>query len=505
MATLAIKKIRLDGGTQPRAAINPFTVDDYADDMKRGDKFPSPDVFFDGTDYWLARGFHRVTAAERIGRKSIDVTIHQGTRRDAVLFSVGDNASHGLRRTTDDKTRCVVTLLGDDEWSKWSDRKIAELCRVSHTFVSGIRAAVSGNVARCERLATRNGTTYSMNTAGLRGGGDVVKAARDLIRETPLADDRGFIHKLGLVCEDRQCQVAQLIIDGTVKTIAQAERQIERQAKARQWKADAAGVELGDDDCTIHVGDCRDVLADVADRSVDLVFTDPPYGINEQYAGFDDNLSRDQLMSILEGFASHLPRILTPNGSAFVMMSSRYAIDVAQVLDKAGLYRQDTIIWAESFGPHNSHFWTDSYRVIHHYTRDPDTFTFNATDTRTFIPSWRNENGDDRQDKDGKLPGNVWGVWTDRAVARVVGNAGERIPDDRAVNQLPVKLAERIVLIASNPGDVVLDPFHGTGTTARAAIPHKRRYIGIEIDPAQAKASRHWIKAMIAQAGKAAK
>jgi len=137
--------------------------------------------------------------------------------------------------------------------------------------------------------------------------------------------------------------------------------------------------------------------------------------------------------------------------------------------------------------------------MILHYTRDPEAFTFNHDDTRAFIPSWRNENGDDRQDQDGKLPGNVWGAWTDRELARRVGNAGERIPDDRAVNQLPAKLVERIVLLASNVDDVVLDPFHGTGTTARACLPLKRRYIGIEIDPAQAKASRQWIKAALAQ------
>ncbi|MBC7784381.1 MAG: site-specific DNA-methyltransferase [Burkholderiales bacterium] len=328
--------------------------------------------------------------------------------------------------------------------------------------------------------------------------GDVVKAARDLIRDTPLADDRAFVHKLGLVPADRQAAVAKLIVSGERKSIAQALRLIERQAKAKDWRTAAKRVNLSDKDCAIHTGDCRDVLADVADRSVDLVFTDPPYGIGEDYVGFDDKLTRDELMNIIGGMARHLPRILTPNGSAFVMMSSRYALDVAQVLDSVGLYRQQMIIWAESFGAYNPRFWTDCFRVILHYTRDAEQFTFNHADTRTFILSWRNENGDDRQDQDGKLPGNVWGAWTDRELARRVGNAGERIPDDRAVNQLPVKLVERVVLLASNPGDTVLDPFHGTGTTARACVPHKRRYIGVEIDPHQAKASRVWIKSLLA-------
>ena len=100
---------------------------------------------------------------------------------------------------------------------------------------------------------------------------------------------------------------------------------------------------------------------------------------------------------------------------------------------------------------------------------------------------------------DGKLPGNLWGVWTDRKIARVVKNAGDRIPDDLAPNQLPVPLVERVILAASNPGQTVLDPFHGTGTTAVAAIKHGRKYIGIEVDPEVAQESRGWIKARLAK------
>jgi hypothetical protein len=145
MAKLAIKKIRTDGGTQPRESIDAFIVDDYAADMKRGDKFPPVDVFYDGTDYWLSRGFHRTAAAAQAGRRDIDATIHQGTRRDAVLHSVGDNATHGLRRSNEDKRRAVTLLLGDAEWKEWSDRKIGDARGVSHTFVRRVRGESSGN------------------------------------------------------------------------------------------------------------------------------------------------------------------------------------------------------------------------------------------------------------------------------------------------------------------------------------------------------------------------
>ncbi len=81
MATLAIKKIRFDGGTQSRAEINPLVVDEYASEMKRGDTFPPIDVFYDGTDYWLSRGFHRTAASVQAGFQTSTSRFTKGTKR----------------------------------------------------------------------------------------------------------------------------------------------------------------------------------------------------------------------------------------------------------------------------------------------------------------------------------------------------------------------------------------------------------------------------------------
>lgn len=168
---LAIDVIRQDGGTQPRAAIQDEWINDYAEDMRAGAAFPAIDVFFDGSDYWLADGFHRIGAALAASRTEIEAKIHQGTRRDAVLFSVGANGQHGHRRTNDDKRRAVDVLLNDPEWSKWSDREIARQCGVTHPFVSQRRAqqALSGNHCQMDkpRLVTRNGISYVMQTDGI--------------------------------------------------------------------------------------------------------------------------------------------------------------------------------------------------------------------------------------------------------------------------------------------------------------------------------------------------
>lgn len=134
---LDISKIKIDGGTQSRERLDESVVADYAEAI---DSLPPVVVFFDGSDHWLADGFHRYHAHRSAGRNAIESDIRSGARRDAVIYSVGANRDHGLRRSNSDKRRAVKTLLADSEWSKWSDRKIAEACGVSHPFVAAIRA-----------------------------------------------------------------------------------------------------------------------------------------------------------------------------------------------------------------------------------------------------------------------------------------------------------------------------------------------------------------------------
>lgn len=166
---LAIAKIKMDGGTQSRAQLSQQTIDDYAAVIGEGASFPPVVVFHDGSDYWLADGFHRVRAAQVAGKAKIAADIRQGTRRDAILYSVGANESHGLRRTREDKHRAVLTLLDDAEWSAKPERWIAETAHVSHTFVQNVRAKHLATLPDkpSEREVTRGGTTYTMQTAAI--------------------------------------------------------------------------------------------------------------------------------------------------------------------------------------------------------------------------------------------------------------------------------------------------------------------------------------------------
>lgn len=116
-------------------------------------------------------GFHRITAAIIACIPEITCDIKEGTKRDAILYSVGANASHGLRRTNADKRKAVEILLKDDEWKLWSDREIARRCCVDNSFVSRLRkeklSVVNPQIEPQERLVERNGTIYSQNTSNI--------------------------------------------------------------------------------------------------------------------------------------------------------------------------------------------------------------------------------------------------------------------------------------------------------------------------------------------------
>lgn len=139
MKNINLKTIRIDGNTQSRAELNESTVGEYAEVLHDGGELPAVVVFFDGSDNWLADGFHRFHAYGRDNRASIPSDVRQGTRRDALMHAAGANQTHGLRRTNDDKRRAVQILLDDADAAKWSDRKIAGHCGVTHPFVSGLR------------------------------------------------------------------------------------------------------------------------------------------------------------------------------------------------------------------------------------------------------------------------------------------------------------------------------------------------------------------------------
>lgn len=144
MKALNLSAIIIDKGTQSRAAISEDTVIDYAEAMQAGDTFPPIVVFFDGVEYYLADGFHRLHAAKRLHKASIQADVRTGTLRDAILYSLGANRDHGLRRSNADKRKCVQTLLEDFEWGELSVNEMARICGVSPQLVTAVKLEMEG-------------------------------------------------------------------------------------------------------------------------------------------------------------------------------------------------------------------------------------------------------------------------------------------------------------------------------------------------------------------------
>lgn len=171
-ATAAIKdlpltKIRPDGGTQTRAGLNQETIDEYAVAMLAGAEFPPVVVFRDAKgEHWIADGFHRYYAAKAKGveRKTLKAEIRDGSQRDALLYALGANRSHGLRRTNADKRKAIDAFLHDSEWVAWTDSRIAEHAGIACSAVADRRADLEtrGVILHVTERIGSDGKTYDV-------------------------------------------------------------------------------------------------------------------------------------------------------------------------------------------------------------------------------------------------------------------------------------------------------------------------------------------------------
>ena len=124
---LSIASVRADGGTQMRAGISQSTVDDYAEYLSEGVEFPPVVVFYDGSDYWLADGFHRLSAYNKAGFSEIPVEVRSGNRMEAVRFALKANATNGKARSPDDMRRGYEVICANELCDKADTKAVKEL------------------------------------------------------------------------------------------------------------------------------------------------------------------------------------------------------------------------------------------------------------------------------------------------------------------------------------------------------------------------------------------
>ena len=134
---MSIEEISIYGGTQTRAGTNDDAIDSYVESIEGGHSFPPVEVYFDGTKYWLADGFHRLLAYKRAGKTEVHSKIFKGSRKDALLHALGANSQNSLYRSNADKRNAVEIAL--EEFPEETNAFIAKICAVSPSMISNAR------------------------------------------------------------------------------------------------------------------------------------------------------------------------------------------------------------------------------------------------------------------------------------------------------------------------------------------------------------------------------
>lgn len=224
----------------------------------------------------------------------------------------------------------------------------------------------------------------------------------------------------------------------------------------------------------IVCGDCIEVLSKVEEPFADLVFADPPFNIGYKYDKYYDRVKKKNYIAWTQAWMEACTKVLKPHGSFYVAIGDDYAAHVKLIAeDELGLTMRNWIIWHYTFGQQTKTMFARAHTHIFYFVADKKNFTFNDHAVRVLSDRQLTYN-DKRANPAGKMPDDVWDGYS-----RVCGTFKER--QGWHPCQMPENLLKRIVAVSSNPGDCVLDPFSGSGTTAAAAYQLGRDYAGLEI------------------------
>jgi hypothetical protein len=202
MKKLNLLTIKIDGGTQARVSLNQDVVKEYAESMREGDVFPPITVFFDGSDYWLADGFHRYFATKANAFTSIEADIKNGTLDDATLFAFSANSKRGLSMTFEDNRNIIYAMLRHPEWSKWTNTAIAKHIGVSSMTVGRVKATMEKkeDEPTVKKYVDKSGKESTVDTSKLKTKQkikkpDVTTAPSDLEQKVSELSDQ--VNELG--------------------------------------------------------------------------------------------------------------------------------------------------------------------------------------------------------------------------------------------------------------------------------------------------------------------
>lgn len=230
--------------------------------------------------------------------------------------------------------------------------------------------------------------------------------------------------------------------------------------------------------------------------SVDLAFADPPFNIGYKYDEYDDRLESQKYLDWSRDWIRQVHRVLSDTGAFWLAIGDEYAAELKVESHKIGFHMRSWVVWYYTFGVHCRQKFTRSHAHLFHFVKDPKKFVFNPGDVA--VPSARQlVYGDKRANPKGRMPDDTWilrpqdcvdGFTADEDVwyfPRVAGTFKERAGFHGC--QMPEQLIGRIVRSCSNPGELVMDPFTGSGTTLTVAKKLGREFAGFELSKDYAK------------------
>lgn len=233
----------------------------------------------------------------------------------------------------------------------------------------------------------------------------------------------------------------------------------------------------------IYKQDCLEAMKQIPEGLVDLTVTSPPYNIGKEY---EKNLELEDYLVWCQNWMKEIHRITGEVGAFwlnlgfFEVPEKGLAVPIPYLLwDKTDFYFMQEVVWNYSagvacrkrFSPRNEKFlW---------YVKDKKEYVFNLDDVRDPDVKYPNQkkNGVLRCNPLGKNPSDVW------QIAKVTSGRNRSSPERTAhPAQFPLELIERVIKVSSNVGDLVLDPFMGSGSTAECALRNDRFVIGFELE-----------------------
>lgn len=414
------------------------------------------------SEFRLIAGGRRLKAVKSLKWRGVPVQV-VSTLSDATLALVAER----------DENICRKELLPSEKVALGKELEKRFRPEAKKAQVEGGKAG--GKIAgkgrkKDDRVPEKNGKSKHENETSTQVGSALGLSGRTYDKAKAVVDsgDEEAIEQM-----DRTGKVGPAFNQVKQK---QKRKELQNKAKEAERKAKETQHRDGQPLWSLIHGDAVEVLRGLDEQNyARLAIADPPYNIGIDYGDgkSGDLLPDHQYIAFCSHWMAAIWDNLTDDGSFWLIVSDEFAAELCVEAKRVGYTLRSWIKWFEGFGVNCANNFNRTTRHIFWFVCDPKRFVFHSHEVMR--PSDRQTKyNDKRANAVGKIENDLWDV------PRLTGICKERIPG--VPTQIPIAIVDRIVRCASDPGDLVIDPFNGSGSTGVAAIRNHRKYIGIDLN-----------------------